>query len=159
MAFFCLDGDKSKVTLDELKAARKQAPASLRPCAADAFMLFQVCSAFLWILNASPYLLFQLFVSPQDLCRLVNAEQPTWLTGLTEMTRTFGLELMESVLTDFPHIFIRVRVHFNHQQNTALQHTGACRGHVYSTPSSASSSRSSCVLSSSNSSHPVSSTN
>ena len=39
---------------------------------------------------------------------MVNAEQPTWLTGLTEMTRTFGLELMESVLTDFPHIFIRV---------------------------------------------------
>ena len=27
---------------------------------------------------------------------------------MTEMTRTFGLELMESVLTDFPHLFIKV---------------------------------------------------
>ena len=38
----------------------------------------------------------------------MNAEQPTWLLGMTEMTRTFGLELMESVLTDFPHLFIKV---------------------------------------------------
>ncbi|XP_037071267.1 protein MON2 homolog [Pollicipes pollicipes] len=41
--------------------------------------------------------------SGSDLVQLVNGEQPFWLAGLTEMTRTFGLELIESILTSFPH--------------------------------------------------------
>ncbi len=44
----------------------------------------------------------------QDLVQLVNAEQPFWLTGLTEMTRTFGLELLELIFTSFPDIFYKV---------------------------------------------------
>lgn len=44
----------------------------------------------------------------QDLVQLVNADQPLWLVGLTEMTRTFGLDLLESVLTMFPQIFFKV---------------------------------------------------
>jgi hypothetical protein len=40
----------------------------------------------------------------------VNADQPVWLTGMTEMTRTFGLELLEAVLTSFPQIFLQVIV-------------------------------------------------
>nr|XP_015208768.1 PREDICTED: protein MON2 homolog isoform X3 [Lepisosteus oculatus] len=56
---------------------------SLRPCAKDAYMLFQ------------------------DLCQLVNADAPYWLVGMTEMTRTFGLELLESVLNDFPGVFLQ----------------------------------------------------
>ena len=40
----------------------------------------------------------------------MNGEQPFWLAGLTEMTRTFGLELIESILTSFPAIFYKVRL-------------------------------------------------
>lgn len=40
--------------------------------------------------------------------QLVNADQPYWLLGITEMTRTFGLELLESVLTNFTSVFFRV---------------------------------------------------
>ena len=40
--------------------------------------------------------------------QLVNGEQPFWLAGLTEMTRTFGLELIESILSSFPGIFYKV---------------------------------------------------
>lgn len=46
--------------------------------------------------------------SLQDLCQLVNADAPYWLVGMTEMTRTFGLELLESVLNDFPGVFLQV---------------------------------------------------
>ena len=48
----------------------------------------------------------------QDLCQLVNADQPFWLTGMTEMTRTFGLELLEAVLASFPTIFAKVSVSY-----------------------------------------------
>ncbi|XP_064632193.1 protein MON2 homolog isoform X2 [Lineus longissimus] len=67
---------------EQLKAGCKHPPKSLRSSAQDAFMLFQ------------------------DFCQLVNADQPFWLVGMTEMTRTFGLELMESVLTGFPDVFL-----------------------------------------------------
>lgn len=70
-----------EINLEELKASFGQAPKGLKPCAADAFLLFQ------------------------DLVQLVNADQPYWLQGMTEMTRTFGLELLESVLTNFSTVF------------------------------------------------------
>lgn len=41
--------------------------------------------------------------------QLVNADQPYWLIGIMEMTRTFGLELLESVLTNFSSVFFKVR--------------------------------------------------
>jgi len=71
------------VSIEVLKAGGRQAPRSLRPCAMDAYLLFQ------------------------DFCQLVNADQPYWLIGMTEMTRTFGLELMESLLTSFPQVFLK----------------------------------------------------
>lgn len=71
------------VNLEELKLATGVAPKALKPCAADAFLLFQ------------------------DLVQLVNAEQPYWLLGMTEMTRTFGLELLETVLSQFSSVFHR----------------------------------------------------
>lgn len=49
----------------------------------------------------------------QDLCQLVNADAPYWLVGMTEMTRTFGLELLESVLNDFPGVFLQVHTAFH----------------------------------------------
>lgn len=61
----------------------KNCPVSLHPCARDAYLLFQ------------------------DLCQLTNGEQPYWLQGITEMTRTFGLELLESVLKGYPNIFLK----------------------------------------------------
>ncbi|KAH9363344.1 hypothetical protein HPB48_006450 [Haemaphysalis longicornis] len=67
------------VNLEELKAGSRSPPKSLQPCAADAFLLFQ----------------------------MVNADQPLWLVGLTEMTRTLGLELVESILASFPEAFLR----------------------------------------------------
>ncbi|XP_047499034.1 protein MON2 homolog isoform X3 [Penaeus chinensis] len=74
------DSDES-VSLEELKVLSSSPPKTLRPAAADAYLMFQ------------------------DLVQLVNADQPLWLLGLTEMTRTFGLELLESVLTTFPAVF------------------------------------------------------
>ncbi|PFX29349.1 Protein MON2-like [Stylophora pistillata] len=42
-----------------------------------------------------------------DLCQLTNGEQPYWLNGVNEMARTFGLELLESVLRGYPNIFLK----------------------------------------------------
>ncbi|ELW61971.1 Protein MON2 like protein [Tupaia chinensis] len=64
--------------------SNRRSVTTLKPCAKDAYMLFQ------------------------DLCQLVNADAPYWLVGMTEMTRTFGLELLESVLNDFPQVFLQV---------------------------------------------------
>ncbi|KAG8439512.1 hypothetical protein GDO86_005639 [Hymenochirus boettgeri] len=63
--------------------SNRRSVSTLKPCAKDAYMLFQ------------------------DLCQLVNADAPYWLVGMTEMTRTFGLELLESVLNDFPQVFLK----------------------------------------------------
>ncbi|XP_018610506.2 protein MON2 homolog isoform X2 [Scleropages formosus] len=63
--------------------SNRRSMTSLKPSAKDAYMLFQ------------------------DLCQLVNADAPYWLVGMTEMTRTFGLELLESVLNDFPQVFLQ----------------------------------------------------
>ncbi|KAK6109530.1 Guanine nucleotide exchange factor in Golgi transport N-terminal family protein [Brugia pahangi] len=61
-----------------------KAPAlTLRPCALDGYMLFH------------------------DLCLLINSEAPLWLVGIQEMTRTLGLELLESVLSSYPSVFIK----------------------------------------------------
>lgn len=36
---------------------------------------------------------------------MVNGDSPYWLLGMTEMTRTFGLELLEAVLMNFSAVF------------------------------------------------------
>lgn len=76
--------EKPAVNLEELKTPSGTSPKGLPPCAGDAFLLFQ------------------------DLVQLVNADQPYWLIGMTEMTRTFGLALLESVLTQFFQVFYKV---------------------------------------------------
>ncbi|XP_037044984.1 protein MON2 homolog isoform X3 [Bradysia coprophila] len=75
--------ENREVNIEELKLATSVAPKGLKPCAADAYLLFQ------------------------DLVQLVNADQPYWLLGMTEMTRTFGLELLETVLTSFTSVFFK----------------------------------------------------
>ena len=59
------------------------APADLPGIVSDAFLLFQ------------------------DLLQLVNADQPLWLQGIVEMTRTFGLELLETLLSGYSHLFYK----------------------------------------------------
>uniref|UniRef100_A0AAF5RVX0 Protein MON2 homolog n=2 Tax=Wuchereria bancrofti TaxID=6293 RepID=A0AAF5RVX0_WUCBA len=61
----------------------KAPPPALRPCALDGYMLFH------------------------DLCLLINSEAPLWLVGIQEMTRTLGLELLESVLSSYPSVFTK----------------------------------------------------
>lgn len=75
-----LPADRS-VDLEALKTTKGVPPKGLYPSATDAFLLFQ------------------------DLVQLVDADQPYWLLGMTEMTRTFGLELLEAVLTNFSVVF------------------------------------------------------
>lgn len=70
-------------SLEELKVCHSTPPKSLASCAADAYMLFQ------------------------DLVQLVNTDRPVWLLELNEVSRTFGLELLEEVLTSFGDVFIK----------------------------------------------------
>ena len=90
------EAPKREVNLEELKTPSKVAPKGLRPCASDAYLMFQ------------------------DLVLLVNAEQPHWLERMIEMTRTFGLELLESVLTNFSSVF------FLHPEFSALLKERVC---------------------------------
>lgn len=71
------------IDLEMLKSSKGVPPKGLFPAATDAFLLFQ------------------------DLVQLVDADQPYWLLGMTEMTRTFGLELLETVLQQFSVIFFK----------------------------------------------------
>ncbi|XP_050438772.1 protein MON2 homolog isoform X2 [Adelges cooleyi] len=73
----------SEVDFDELKVLSSVPPKRLKPCAADAYLMFQ------------------------DLVQMVNTDHPYWLIGMTEMTRTFGLELLESVLANFQSVFYK----------------------------------------------------
>ena len=59
------------------------APPNLRQAASDAYLLFQ------------------------DLCLLTNGDVPHWLLGVTEMSQSFGLELVETALTGSPNLFFR----------------------------------------------------
>lgn len=54
----------------------------------------------------------------QDIVMLIGADQPIFMTGIVEMTRTFGLELLESLLTKFPAVFEK------HDQVTPLETRG-----------------------------------
>ncbi|KAK2711568.1 hypothetical protein QYM36_012656 [Artemia franciscana] len=73
--------EDAESNLEELKALKGVSPKSLQPFAGDAFLLFQ------------------------DLISLVNGDQPSWLIGMNEMTRTFGLELLEMILSTYPAVF------------------------------------------------------
>lgn len=88
--------EQPEINIEELKTSLGQAPKGLKLCAADAFLLFQ------------------------DLVQLVNADQPYWLLGMTEMTRTFGLELLETVLATFPSVF------YNHPEFSFLLKERVC---------------------------------
>ncbi|XP_065066543.1 protein MON2 homolog isoform X1 [Rhopilema esculentum] len=64
-------------------AYHSKCPRTLYPQAQDAYLLFQ------------------------DLCQITSGDSPYWLVGIKEMTRTFGLELLESVLKHYPNAFLQ----------------------------------------------------
>ncbi|KAH7729489.1 hypothetical protein AAVH_02964 [Aphelenchoides avenae] len=59
------------------------APPTLRPCAADGYLLLK------------------------DLNSLVRKEHPTWLEGVRRITMPLALELLESVLKNYPSVFFK----------------------------------------------------
>lgn len=79
-----IEEDKTKVDKDaeESISPHPKCPRTLRPRAQDAYLLFQ------------------------DLCQLTNGDNPYWLQGMKTMTRTFGLELLESILRHYPKAFL-----------------------------------------------------
>lgn len=54
--------------------------------------------------NTDPFVV-DAYLMFQDIVLLISAEQPIWLSGIMEMTRSFGLELLESILKKFTSIF------------------------------------------------------
>ncbi|KAF4792345.1 hypothetical protein TURU_121228 [Turdus rufiventris] len=95
------EDERYKDAIDQPAAVQgnsnRRSVSTLKPCAKDAYMLFQYYTE---DVNVTTFL-------SKDLCQLVNADAPYWLVGMTEMTRTFGLELLESVLNDFPQVFLQ----------------------------------------------------
>ncbi|KAL3981528.1 Guanine nucleotide exchange factor in Golgi transport N-terminal family protein [Acanthocheilonema viteae] len=78
-----LEGCEMPIVHQTVRVHSKAPPPTLRPCASDGYMLFH------------------------DLCLLISSEAPLWLIGIQEMTRTLGLELLESVLSSYPSVFIK----------------------------------------------------
>jgi len=78
---------------------------ALKPFAQDAFSLFQVC--ILAFFHRKVHFI-NLCLLSKDLVMLVNGDQPSWLIGMTEMTRTFGIELLENILSTFYSVFFKV---------------------------------------------------
>ncbi|OZC10477.1 hypothetical protein X798_02521 [Onchocerca flexuosa] len=79
-----LKGCEMPIVHQTIRLHAKAPPPTLRPCASDGYMLFH------------------------DLCLLINSETPLWLIGIQEMTRTLGLELLESVLSSYPSVFVKI---------------------------------------------------
>ncbi|KAK0399880.1 hypothetical protein QR680_003255 [Steinernema hermaphroditum] len=65
------------------KGNTKAAPQTLRPCAADGYLLFK------------------------DLCYLLKGDPLVFLIGIKDVKRTLALELLESVLKQYPSIFYK----------------------------------------------------
>ena len=58
----------------------------------------------------------------EDLCLLVNSDKPRFLK-LQSLPKTFGLELVESVLTNYHALFRNVSVYHYHQLRSSLTST------------------------------------
>ncbi|KAJ8707354.1 hypothetical protein PYW08_010606 [Mythimna loreyi] len=61
-----------------------KAPKDLKPCAVDAYLILQ------------------------DIIQLINGDSAHWLVGISDVPKTFGLELLDTVLTDFSPIFFKI---------------------------------------------------
>ncbi|XP_037294951.1 protein MON2 homolog isoform X2 [Manduca sexta] len=61
-----------------------KAPKDLKPCAVDAYLILQ------------------------DIIQLINGDAAHWLVGTADVPKTFGLELLDTVLTDFSPVFFKI---------------------------------------------------
>ncbi|CAH0731493.1 unnamed protein product, partial [Brenthis ino] len=64
--------------------ANNKAPKDLKPCAVDAYLILQ------------------------DIIQLINGDAAHWLVGISDVPKTFGLELLDTVLTDFSDVFFKI---------------------------------------------------
>ncbi|XP_045525596.1 protein MON2 homolog isoform X2 [Pieris brassicae] len=62
----------------------QKAPKDLKPCAVDAYLILQ------------------------DIIQLINGDAANWLVGISDVPKTFGLELLDTVLTDFSPVFFKI---------------------------------------------------
>ncbi|XP_013148970.1 PREDICTED: protein MON2 homolog isoform X1 [Papilio polytes] len=62
-----------------------RAPKELKPCATDAYLILQ------------------------DIIQLINGDAAHWLVGISDVPKTFGLELLDTVLTDFSEVFFKIQ--------------------------------------------------
>lgn len=74
-------GQASDCFVPKTGSGKFEPPSGLSPQREDAYYLFQ------------------------DLCQLVISDNPHWLVGITEMTVSFGLELIENVLVEYGCVF------------------------------------------------------
>lgn len=44
----------------------------------------------------------------KDIIQLINGDSAHWLVGISDVPKTFGLELLDTVLTDFSPVFFKV---------------------------------------------------
>uniref|UniRef100_A0A1I8ALH6 Protein MON2 homolog n=1 Tax=Steinernema glaseri TaxID=37863 RepID=A0A1I8ALH6_9BILA len=75
--------DLPVMTIALPKGNSRAAPQTLRPCAADGYLLFK------------------------DLCYLLKGDPLAYLIGIKDVKRTLALELLESVLKQYPSIFYK----------------------------------------------------
>ncbi|GBO99887.1 Protein MON2 homolog [Eumeta japonica] len=78
------DGELRVNPADVRPQTNSKAPKDLKPCAVDAYLILQ------------------------DIIQLINGDTAHWLVGISDVPKTFGLELLDTVLTDFSPIFFKI---------------------------------------------------
>ncbi|CAH2060554.1 unnamed protein product, partial [Iphiclides podalirius] len=78
------DGKLKVNPADVRLQSNTKAPKELKPCATDAYLILQ------------------------DIIQLINGDSAHWLVGISEVPKTFGLELLDTVLTDFSAVFFKI---------------------------------------------------
>ncbi|KAL0859636.1 hypothetical protein ABMA27_010760 [Loxostege sticticalis] len=78
------DGNLKVNPADIRPQTNSKAPKDLKPCAVDAYLILQ------------------------DIIQLINGDAAHWLVGISEVPKTFGLELLDTVLTDFSPVFFKI---------------------------------------------------
>ncbi|XP_053618779.1 protein MON2 homolog isoform X2 [Plodia interpunctella] len=78
------DGNLKVNPADVRPQTNTKAPKDLKPCAVDAYLILQ------------------------DIIQLINGDAANWLAGISDVPKTFGLELLDTVLTDFSPVFFKI---------------------------------------------------
>ncbi|XP_037876961.2 protein MON2 homolog isoform X1 [Bombyx mori] len=78
------DGNLKVNPADVRLQSNNKAPKDLKPCAVDAYLILQ------------------------DIIQLINGDAAHWLVGISDVPKTFGLELLDTVLTDFSPVFFKI---------------------------------------------------